>query len=436
MGVWALATIAFLVLTFAAASSRLERSLITPAIFFTSAGLVAGPGLGLIDLHIGGEPVKILAEATLTLVLFADASRVSLHALRVDYAVPLRLLGAGLPLTIIAGTLVGVAVLSDLHIAEAAVLAVTLACTDAALGQAVVTDPRLPSRIRQGLNVESGLNDGICVPLFFIAISLAEADASKISAHAAWLLVVHQIGYGAVAGAAAGVFAAAVERLAVARGTVEPLWLQVVTFAAATLAAGVALGLGGSIFIAAFTGGMVFGALRHHTGGEVAYLVDQSSQILNATTFIVFGAVILSPALHHLTARLALYVVLSLTVVRMLPVAVAMVRSGARPATVAFLGWSGPRGLASIVFAVILTHEAKLPGEQEILTAIALTVALSVYTHGVTAQPSTDRYVRWYRAHATEELPAMESTPALEHRWRTPVAASVGSEQGGDVLQR
>jgi NhaP-type Na+/H+ or K+/H+ antiporter len=104
--------------------------------------------------------------------------------------------------------------------------------------------------------------------------------------------------------------------------------------------------------------------------------------------------------------------------------------------TVAFLGWSGPRGLASIVFAVILTHEAKLPGEQEILTAIALTVALSIYAHGVTAQPSTDRYVRWYRAHGDEELPAMESRPAHEHRWRTPVAAAAGSEQGGDVPQR
>jgi NhaP-type Na+/H+ or K+/H+ antiporter len=424
MGAWALATIAFLVLSFAAASGRLERSLITPAIFFTSAGLIAGPGLGLIELHIGGEPVKLLAEATLTLVLFADASRISLRTLRVEYAVPLRLLGIGLPLTILAGALAGIAVLPDLQVAEALVLAVTLACTDAALGQAVVTDPRLPSRIRQGLNVESGLNDGICVPLFFIAISIAEADASELSAHAAWSLVAHQIGYGLVAGVASGVFAAAVERLAVTRRMVEPLWLQVVTFAAAILAAGIAVGLGGSIFIAAFAGGLVFGALRHATGGEVAYLVDQNSQLLNAATFIVFGAVVLSPALRDITARLALYVVLSLTVVRMLPVALAMLGSGARGRTLVFLGWSGPRGLASIVFAVLLTHEAHLPGEHDILVAIALTVALSIYAHGITAQPLTDRYVRWYQAHAAEELPAMESRPAPDHRLRGPLAAA------------
>src|SRR6478672_53810 len=425
MDSWALATIAFLVLSFAAASGRLERSLITPAIFFTSTGLIAGPVLGLIDLHIGGESLKILAEATLTLVLFADASRISLRTLKVEYAVPLRLLGIGLPLTILAGALVGIAVLPGLQAAEALVLAVILACTDAALGQAVVTDPRLPSRIRQGLNVESGLNDGICVPLFFIAISIAEADASKMSAHAAWSLVANQIGYGLVAGLAAGIFAAVVERVAVARSTVEPLWLQVVTFAAAALAAGIAVGLGGSIFIAAFAGGLAFGALRHETGGEVAYLVDQSSQLLNAATFILFGAVILSPALHDITARVALYVVLSLTVVRMVPVALAMLGSGARRPTLAFLGWSGPRGLASIVFAVILTHEAHLPGEHDILVAVALTVAFSVYAHGITAQPLTDRYVRWYHAHPKTELPAMESRPAPDHRLRAPLAAAV-----------
>ena len=165
-----------MLLAFSAVSGRIERSVVTPAIFFTSAGLLAGPVLGLIDLRIGGEPVKLLAEATLTLVLFADASRISFPALRREFAVPARLLGIGLPLTIAAGTLVGVGVLPGVSLVEALVLSIMLACTDAALGQAVVTDERIPSRIRQGLNVESGLNDGICVPLFFIALALAEWD--------------------------------------------------------------------------------------------------------------------------------------------------------------------------------------------------------------------------------------------------------------------
>ena len=181
MGSWTLASIAFLVLAYAAAARRFEQSLVTSAMFFTTTGLIAGPGLGLIDLPAGGGRIDLLAQATLTLVLFADASRISLRSLRDEYSVPLRLLGLGLPLTIVAGTLAGAALFPAMTWAEALVLAVTLACTDAALGQAVVTDPRLPSLIRQGLNVESGLNDGICVPLFFIALGLAEVDASTVS---------------------------------------------------------------------------------------------------------------------------------------------------------------------------------------------------------------------------------------------------------------
>ena len=419
MGAWALAAVAFVILAFAALSARLDRLLVTPAMFFTVAGLIAGPGLGLIDLQVKGEPMKLLAEATLTLVLFADASRISLRSLRQEYSVPLRLLGIGLPLTIVAGTLVGVPVISQLSWPEALVLAVTLASTDAALGQAVVTDERLPSRIRQGLNVESGLNDGICVPLFFIAVGLAEADADTTSVHSAVQLVLEQIGYGALGGLIAGVGAAVVERQTVKRGWTESSWLQVYTFAAAVFAAGLAIGLGGSMFIAAFVGGLLFGALRQETGGEVAHLLEQGGDVLNAATFIVFGAIVLGPALHHLDWNVVAYAVLSLTVVRMIPVAVAMIGTHARPPTVAFLGWSGPRGLASIVFGVLVADEVDLPYQQDILLAVAVTVTLSILAHGLTAQPLTDRYVRWYEA----GRPPMEGRPAAEHRLRAPLSS-------------
>src|SRR3954463_2965631 len=201
---WALATIAGLVLAYAAFSRRLQGLSVSSAMFFTTAGLLAGPVLGLLDLRLESEQVKLLAEITLTLVLFADASRISLRALRREFAVPMRLLGIGLPLTIAAGTLVGALVIPDISVAEAAVLAVVLACTDAALGQAVVTDERIPSRVRQGLNVESGLNDGLCVPLFFIAIALAEAHAGTLSVHSALHLVWEELGYGLIAGVLAG----------------------------------------------------------------------------------------------------------------------------------------------------------------------------------------------------------------------------------------
>jgi len=409
-------------LAFSGVSRRLERSIVTPAIFFTSAGLLAGPVLGLIDLSVRGESVKLLAEATLTLVLFADASRIHLQALRTEFAVPARLLGIGLPLTIAAGTLLGAGVLPGVSWVEALVLSIMLACTDAALGQAVVTDERIPSRIRQGLNVESGLNDGICVPLFFIALAIAEAEEGTTTAHAAAHLVLEELGYGLVGGVAAGVLGAFALRMATRRSLVEPHWRQILTVATALLAAGIATGLGGSIFIAAFTGGFLFGVIRRGSGGEVSYLVDEGGELLNAVTFVVFGAAILGPALDDLGWEVLLYAALSLTVVRMLPVALSLLGTGARRPTLGFVGWFGPRGLATIVFAVILIDESSLPHERILLLAVVATIGISVFAHGLTAQPLTNRYVGWYASHPREKLPTMESVPAATQRWRTPRA--------------
>jgi NhaP-type Na+/H+ or K+/H+ antiporter len=415
---WALATIAALLIGYAAVSRRLERLNVSGAMFFTTAGLLAGPVLGLIDLQLEGEQVKLLAEITLTLVLFADASRISLRALHHEYAVPLRLLGIGLPLTIAAGAVAGAAVIPGIGLAEALVLAIVLACTDAALGQAVVSDERVPSRVRQGLNVESGLNDGLCVPLFFIAIAIAEADAGTESSHAALQLVAEQIGYGLVGGVVAGLVGGFALLTAVRRGLIEPHWMQILSLASALLAAGIAEELGGSIFIAAFTGGFVFGALRHDTGGEVTYLVDEGGEVFNAVTFIVFGAVILGSLLDEMTWQIVLYAVLSLTAVRMLPVALAMLGTGARPPTLAFLGWFGPRGLASIVFAVILLDDTELPHLHTLILAITATIAISVYAHGLTARPLTERYARWWNSHPRDAQPAMERVPTADQRPR------------------
>jgi len=406
---WALATIAVLLIGYATASRRLQLLNVSGAMFFTTAGLLVGPVLGLLDFEVESELVKRLAEIILTLVLFADAARISLPALRRELAVPLRLLGIGLPLTILVGAIAGTVVLPGVGLAEALVLAVVLACTDAALGQAVVSDERIPSRIRQGLNVESGLNDGLCVPLFFIAIALAEAESGTVSDHRAIELVLEELGYGLAGGIAAGVLGGLALRFAASRRLIEPHWQQILGAATALLAVGVATALGGSIFIAAFTAGFLFGALRHDEGGEVTYLVEEGGELFNAVTFIVFGALILGPALDEVTWQVVLYALISLTVVRMLPVALAMQGTGARRPTVAFLGWFGPRGLASIVFAVILLEEAALPHLRTLLLAITITIAVSVYAHGLSAGPVTERYVRWWKSHPRDAMPAMES---------------------------
>lgn len=197
--------------------------------------------------------------------------------------------------------------------------------------------------------------------------------------------------------------------------------MQLLVVACAVLAAGIATALGGSIFIAAFSAGLLFGALRRDSAGEVSQLVDEGGEFFNAITFIVFGAIVLGPLLDELSWEVALYAVLSLTVVRLLPVTLALMGTAARRPTVAFIGWFGPRGLASIVFAVILIDDADLPHAHALLVAIAATIALSIYAHGLTARPLTERYARWWAAHPREALPAMESVDAPAHRWRVPV---------------
>jgi NhaP-type Na+/H+ or K+/H+ antiporter len=390
---WSLAIVALAVLAVAAVSGRIAGTPVTPAMLFVGIGLLVGPKLlDELDLASTSSTVQTLAEATLALVLFSDASRINLRKLRRDANVPVRLLAIGLPLTIVLGALVALPIFGQLSIEEALILAVVLAPTDAALGQAVVTEPRVPVRIRQGLNVESGLNDGICVPLLFIAVAAADVQSDLTGGRDATTLVLEEIGYGVVGGVVAGLIAVAIVRIAGRRHLVEGAWLQVVPAAGAALAYGIAIGLHGSGFIAAFVAGGVFGGLLARDPAEVNRLSEEVGSVLNGVTFLIFGAVLLGPALDHLSWDLVVYAVLSLTVVRMLPVAIAMLGTGTRPVTLAFMGWFGPRGLASIVFALIVLEESNLPHEQTVLLAIYLTVALSVFAHGITAAPLADRY--------------------------------------------
>jgi sodium/hydrogen antiporter len=422
METWSLAVVAALLLGYAGVSRRLEVSVVSAAMFFVTGGFIAGPEvLGWFDLEIEHEGIRVLAEATLTLVLFADASRIDLGALRREIALPARLLGIGLPLTIAAGTLLAAAVVTELTWLEALVLAIVLAPTDAALGQAVVTDRRLPSRVRQGLNVESGLNDGICVPLLFIALAAAEADENLLTVSGAVHIVLEEIGYGIVGGVAAGVAAAMVLRLARRRRLVVEDWESVIPLAAAALSYGIAAPLGGSGFIAAFVGGLVFGGLARAGRSEITSLTDATGMTLAAATFIVFGAAAIGPALDALDWQLVVYAVLSLTVIRMVPVWLSLLGMHARPPTVAYVGWFGPRGLASIVFAVLVLEGSALEHVDVMTATVIITIALSVYAHGMTAVTLTSAYARWFDAQA--QPPAMESRPASEQPWRLPVGS-------------
>src|SRR3954468_19535920 len=420
---WALALVAVALLGVAAVSRRLAGTPITPAILFVAFGLLVGPDvLDGIDLSSSGATVRGLAEVTLALVLFSDASRIDLGALRRTVGLPVRLLGIGLPLTIVLGAVAAAAVFGQLTVGEAIILAVVLAPTDAALGQAVVTEPRVPQRIRQGLNVESGLNDGICVPLLFAAVAAADVESEIAGGRSPATLLLEEIGYGVLGGIIAGLLIAAIVTQAGRRNLIAPAWRQVIPAAGAALAYGIASALDGSGFIAAFVAGVVFRLALRRDPEELNRLTEEVGSLLNGVTFVLFGAVLLGPALSELSWQLALYAVLSLTVVRMLPVVIAMWGSRARGPTVGFVGWFGPRGLASIVFAVIVVEESQLPHEHLIVLAIYLTVGLSVLAHGLTAAPLAGRYARWHEQHAREQAPPMESAPAEVTRPRGPLA--------------
>jgi len=426
---WSLAIVALTLLGVAAVSRRLTGTPVTPAIVFVGVGLLVGPEvIGGIDIESSSGTVRTLAEATLALVLFCDASRIDLGLLRRHAGVPLRLLGIGLPLTIALGAVSAAVIFDRLTVEEALILAIVLAPTDAALGQAVVTEPRIPGRIRQGLNVESGLNDGICVPLLFAAVALADVESEISEGRSAATLVLEEIGYGVVGGVVGGLLVAAIVIHAGRRGLIAGQWRQVIPGAGAALAYGTAAALGGSGFIAAFVAGMTFRLALGKDPEHINELSEQVGNVLNGVTFVLFGAILLGPALGELSWELALYAVLSLTIVRMLPVAVAMVGTRARPPTLGFLGWFGPRGLASIVFAVIVVEESNLPHEHLIVLAIYLTVGLSVFAHGLTASPLAGRYASWYERHPRDKPPPMESAPTDVTRARGPVKQLTAAE--------
>ena len=358
-----------------------------------------------------------VTELALVFLLFSDSARIDLGALRHSLGWPSRLLLIGLPLTMAAGLGAGLLVFPGMAVVSAFLLSTMLCSTDAALGQRVVEDPAVPARVRQALDVESGLNDGVAVPFFLVAVDLSMATLVGGVPSAVISNVASQIGWGVVAGVGAGAVGGIVLRTSDRRGWLQAQWRQMFTLAVALSAYAAAGALGGSGFIAAFVGGMAFGRASGQRGLRTTYLADEAGSILAAVTWMGFGALAISQVLPDITWRVVLYAVLSLTVVRMLPVAIAMARSGARWQTLAFMGWFGPRGLASIVFG-LLALERGVPDSRTLLATVVVTVGLSVFLHGLTAMPFIAAYHRWYAGQSAAGPAAAEARPTRLPRGR------------------
>jgi len=387
-----LAILAVFAFVYSAVAGRLERTLISGALVFSAFGLAFGPlGLDLLRLDVDAEGIRALAEVTLALVLFTDASNANLGVLRKKIGLPRRLLLIGLPLTILLGVGFGVLLFDGLGLLEIALIATMLAPTDAALGKAVVTNQAVPTEIRESLNVESGLNDGICVPVLFVFLALATgASAEGGTTMLALKLVAEEIGIGLVVGVGLTAAAARLLALCAKRGWVTDVWQQlpVVTLSVACFA--LAQYVGGSGFIASFAGGIYFGWLAREHRQKLLLAAEGTGDALALVTWVVFGAVVVGQAPGAFSWQAVVYALLSLTVIRMLPVFLVLAGTGLRTDEKLFMGWFGPRGLASIVFGVIVLQE-QLPGGSTITMTVALTIIFSVIAHGITANPLANR---------------------------------------------
>jgi NhaP-type Na+/H+ or K+/H+ antiporter len=383
-----------LLLGYALLSNRASQTPITAPIFFTAAGMV----LSSHWMHVAAAGVTPnvflrLAEIGLVLLLFTDASRTDLTVLRKIGTLPGRLLSTGMLLTILLGAIVARLVFPSLSIWEAGILSAILAPTDAGLGQVVVTSPRVPMRVREGLNVEAGLNDGLSVPflLFFMAIA-----AAKIEGGPASLLqyMGEQLGLGVVVGMAVGLIGGWLLRAAVRRGWLAESFQQIAVVTLPLLCLFLADMVDASMFIASFVAGLAIQAPFKEAGKHSVEFAEQWGQIFNLAVFFMFGMVVVRNW-SQLTPASWVYAVLSLTVVRMLPVALALIGTHLSRPSVIFMGWFGPRGLASIVLGLVyLEQELHLPGEAAIRAAVMATVILSIFLHGLTAMPGISIYAR------------------------------------------
>jgi sodium/hydrogen antiporter len=379
---------AVFIFIYSSVAGGVERTWISGAIIFTAFGLLIGPvGLDLISFKVDREAIKVLAELTLAMVLFIDAANADISVLKKTKALPIRLLLIGLPLTILLGFGVGAILVETLTLLEVAIVATLLAPTDAALGKAVVTNEAVPDAVRQGLSVESGLNDGICVPILFVFLALATGKAGEGGPwQLALLLVVEEIGIGLAVGLALTALAAILLRFAKGQQWLTHTWIQIPVVAIALACFAAAQLLGGSGFIAAFSGGFLFGILAKQAREELLRAAEGTGDTLAMITWVIFGAAVVGKAVGHFNWPILVYAILSLTIVRMIPVFVSLAGMGVSTEGKLFMGWFGPRGLASIVFAVIVVN-ANVPHGGIIAATAVCTIMLSIISHGITANP-------------------------------------------------
>ncbi len=395
MDLMTVAIVAGGLMAYALFAGRIEGTMLTAPLLVIVFGFIVGSGgIGIANIAPGHSAIHFIAECTLILVLFTDAARIDLSRVKRDHNLPVRMLAIGLPLTMLAGTGAAIVVFPQFSLWEAALLAALLAPTDAALGQSVISAKAVPVRIRQAINIESGLNDGIALPAVLVLAALAGAGHEAAHGGEWTRFALLQVTLGPLVGALLGYLGARLIDAAAQRHWANTASEGIGVLALAVLAYVGAEIVGGNGFIAAFVGGMVFGNTLEHPCEFLFDFMETEGHLLMLITFLVFGAVMLPEAMAHADVSVVFYAILSLTVVRMLPIVLALRGSGVRLPTQLFLGWFGPRGLASILFILLILEKAQVPHGDELLVITVATVALSAVLHGITAAPLARAYAK------------------------------------------
>jgi NhaP-type Na+/H+ or K+/H+ antiporter len=399
---------ALLAYVFGLFSKLSERSPITGPMVFVAVGILAGPlGFDWLEVSVNAELVRVMAEIALVLILFIDASLIDLPALVRSRGIPLRLLLIGLPLTMLLGILLAWALFPGLSIWVLAVMALILSPTDAALGQAVVKSEVVPERIRQAINVESGLNDGIALPPILLCIAVLAGDPSRQLGSGFWSdFILSQLVYGPVMGAAVGLLGGFLVERAARAGWMNATFQRLTSVALAMLAYAAAEMVHGNGFIAAYFGGLLLGVRSHEVRERLEEFGEAEGQQLAMYIFLLFGLVLVPAAIKNWDLPAWIYAILSLTLIRMLPVTLSLIGSGLDRPSVGFIGWFGPRGIASILYLLIVVGKLGTQKLEYALSVIVLTVLLSVLAHGVTAVPLVGAYGRYLSR--KNKLPAID----------------------------
>ncbi|MGO8871138.1 MAG: cation:proton antiporter [Acidimicrobiales bacterium] len=421
-----LAVAAACIVLWAVVSARIERLYISAAIAFLVMGLVTTHGpLAIVHVNPHSSTVRSLAEVTLALVLFTDASRVNIHELRCDLGLPTRLLAVGLPLTIGFGTVAAVGIVPGISLWVAASIGAIVAPTDAALGAAIMGDDRIPNRVRRLLNVESGLNDGIATP--FVNLFLAGALTTEVAHSVSVLGAARELLVGAAIGVGMGVVGGWVVARGASNGWSAPAFRPLAALGLALLAYATALEANGNGFVAAFVAGMAFGSMVRADLETTVAFAEEAGGLLSLLVWLTFGAAMVVPGFRHATWQDCLFAVLALTLVRMIPVTMALWGSGLDRFTVGFVGWFGPRGLASVVFGLIAYDSLAPSDAARVVSVVTVTVTLSVVAHGLTASPLAARYAAFART-LVAHRPEHATTPVM--RTRTGLGAHSAGHHG------